>query len=74
MRGLAAISVGEQPLSPRHTLAPVRWGARFEQTGERVIEFTIAYLLEGDADGWTILAYISERDQAEEMKRLGLLS
>jgi hypothetical protein len=75
MRGMAVISVGEQPLSPRHTLATVRWGARFERTGERVIEFTIAYLLErAAAVGWTILAYVSERDQAEAMKELGLLS
>jgi len=73
MRGLEVRQLQEVPLSPIHTLATVTWGARFEKTGDRLIEFTIAYLVERAGQNWTILAYVSERDQAGEMKRLGLL-
>ena len=73
MRALRPVAIDERPLSPRHTLATVRWGAQFDKTGDRLIEFDIAYLLEAAAGAWTILAYISERDQEEEMKTLGLL-
>lgn len=72
MRTLHAIKVREATLSPLHTLATVTWGAQFERTGDEVIEFEIAYLLERTAQAWRILAYISRADQAAEMSRLGL--
>ena len=73
MQSLAVKDIREVPLSPVHTLATVTWGARFQKTGERLVEFAIAYLVERAGDDWKILAYISERDQTEEMQRLGLL-
>jgi hypothetical protein len=51
----------------------VEWGARFLQTGDRLIKFRIAYLVEAGPDGPRILAYISEKDQEEEMRSEGLL-
>ena len=56
-----------------HTLATVRWGAQFARTGDRVIAFTIAYLLERKDQAWLILAYLSEEAQEEAMKREGLM-
>ena len=41
MRSLTAMSIRDTALSPLHTLATVRWGARFEKTGDRIIEFEI---------------------------------
>jgi len=41
----------------------VRWSARFE----------IAYLIERAGDSWRVLGYVSERDQEDEMRSLGLL-
>jgi hypothetical protein len=73
MRGLSVVELRESPLSPRHTLATVRWGAVFEKTGDRRIEFDIAYLLERSDDRWTILAYVSQSDQEAAMKEEGLL-
>jgi len=74
MRGMAVVSVQALELSPIHTLATVRWGAQFEKTGDRLIEFDIAYLLERAGETWTILAYVSKEDQDEAMRREGLLS
>jgi hypothetical protein len=54
-------------------LATVTWGARFEKTGERIIEFEISYLLEKAEDDWRILSYISRSDQTAEMEKEGLL-
>jgi len=73
MRSLEVRDIREVSLSPAHTLATVTWGARFQKTGDRLVEFAIAYLLERANDDWKILAYVSERDQTEEMQRLGLL-
>ena len=61
------LEVRDQPLSAIHTLATVRWGAQFAKTGDRVIAFTIAYLLERKHEAWLILAYLSEQDQEGEM-------
>jgi hypothetical protein len=73
LRSMRPVEVSGQALSPIHTLASVRWGAQFARTGDRVIAFTIAYLLERHDDAWRILAYLSEEDQEEAMKREGLM-
>jgi hypothetical protein len=73
--GMGALSpavVRETVLSPRRVLAQVRWSARVEKTGDRAIEFEIAYLLERAGESWRVLGYISARDQEEEMRALGL--
>jgi hypothetical protein len=73
MSGLSPAAVRETVLSPLHVLAQVRWSARFEKTAARAIEFEIAYLLELAGESWRVLGYVSERDQAEEMRALGLV-
>ena len=73
MRAIAALSIRDVTLSSRHTLATVTWGARFEKTGDRVIEFEISYLLEQTNDEWQILSYISRSDQNAQMAKEGLL-
>jgi len=73
MRGLTVMSIRDVTLSPLHTLATVTWGARFEKTGDRVIEFDISYLLEKAEDEWRILSYVSCSDQKAAMEKEGLL-
>lgn len=73
MRALSPAAVREMTLSPLHVLARVRWSARFEKTGDRAIEFEIAYLMERAGESWRLLGYVSESDQEEEMRALGLL-
>ena len=72
MRALMLVSIREATLSPLHALATVVWGARFEKTGDRVIDFEISYLLERASDEWRILSYISRSDQNAEMAKEGL--
>ena len=73
MRALGVVTIHEVSLSPLHALATIRWGARFEKTDDRVIEFEISYVMEQARDSWQILSYISQTDQEEEMKKEGLL-
>ena len=73
MHALSPAAVRETALSPVHVLAQVRWSVRFEKTGARAIEFEIAYLMERAEESWRVLGYVSERDQEEEMRALGLL-
>jgi hypothetical protein len=73
MHALSPAAVRETMLSRLHVLAQVRWSARFETTGARSVEFEIAYLMERAAASWRVLGYISERDQEEEMRALGVL-
>jgi hypothetical protein len=72
MRALAPASMRETVLGPLHVLVQVRWSARFEKTGDRAIEFDIAYLIERAGESWRVLGYVSERDQEDEMRALGL--
>ena len=73
MTALELVSI-EKPicLNDIHVLAQVEWGARFKKTGTRLIKFWIAYLLEKNDGRWKILAYISEKDQEDEMRKLGI--
>ena len=73
MRSLSAMSIRDVTLSPLHILVTVTWGARFEKTGERIVEFEISYLLEKAEDEWRILSYVSRSDQNAEMQKEGLL-
>lgn len=73
MRALSPKAVRETVLSPLHVLAQVRWSLRFEKTGDRAVEFEIAYLMERAAESWRVLGYVSERDQEQEMRAHGLL-
>jgi hypothetical protein len=61
----------ERRLSPVHTLAVVRWSARFAGVSEPA-EFRIAYLVE-DLGEPKILGYVSEDDQDARMKEMGIV-
>ena len=72
MRGVTAIAIRDVTLGPVHVLATVTWGARFEKTGDRTIDFEISYLLEEAGGEWRILSYISREDQDAAMAKAGL--
>lgn len=73
MQALEVVDIDTSELSPAHRLASVTWGAKFARTDDRRIEFRISYFVELAAAGPKILAYVSEADQEDEMRRHGLL-
>ena len=66
-------NVKENPLGRHATHASITWGASYEKTGDEVIEFTIHYILQRRGPKLKIILYSSEEDQAETMKKKGLL-
>lgn len=74
MLALQVVSIEQSiSVSPLHMVVTVEWGATFRKTADRLITFRITYLLERSGDEWKIMAYISEKDQEEEMQKLQLL-
>jgi hypothetical protein len=73
MTAMEVLAIEEAPISDSHTLVTVEWGARFAKTGDEVITFRIAYLIELLGEQPAILAYVSHEDQAELMKAKGLI-
>lgn len=72
MRSMRPVQVGpESDVGPNHRMVTVLWGACFQATGEREIEFSISYILH--AKGPRIVTYINHEDQEELMKAAGLL-
>lgn len=63
----------ERRLSPAHYEARAEWGTKFQKTGDQLITYKITYLLEDLGEGPKILGYISEEDQEEKMRQLGLM-
>lgn len=73
MKSLRPVAVPyEVVVGPDHRLVTVRWGACFDATGDREIEFEVSYLLQ--MDGPRIVASVSHEDQEERMRAEGLLA
>ena len=73
MATLELVGIEESTISDDYTMITVEWGARYRKTGDELITFRIAYILELHGRRPQILAYISHEDQDEVMKRKGLL-
>lgn len=70
MRSLAPLGVEVTPVDARHWWACVRWGATFERTGDRRIEFDISYLVRRTPERLVILLYVAHQDEQAPRERL----
>lgn len=61
------------PVSNEYTMVVVHWGMTFEKTGNKLIEFSISYLIDETGEDPKIILYISHEDEEETMKKLELL-
>lgn len=58
----------------KHTIqATVTWGVIYRKTGNKIIEFDIHYILEKFHDEMKIILYVSDDDQEQLMKELGII-
>ena len=68
------ISKRIMPICDNYSMVVIRWGVTFEKTGSRVVEFDISYIVHETTDSDPrIILFISHQDEAEAMKKLGLL-
>jgi hypothetical protein len=73
LESMTVVHVDERVLSELHSIATVRWGARYAMTGDELLEFEITYLLERKDSDYVVLGYISHADQEEAMRAHGLV-
>jgi hypothetical protein len=64
----------ETEISKEYSLVTIHWGVKFKKTGDNPVEFDVSYLVQHlpDEDPQIIL-FITHQDEAEAMKKLGLV-
>ncbi len=51
----------------------LHWGAAFQRTGKRLIEFDVSYLVQKTEKEPKIILFIAHQDEQKAMQELGLL-
>jgi hypothetical protein len=67
-----ALAMKETWYSKNYAMVTIHWGVTFE-TLDKPAEFDVSYLVQLTDDPPRIILFISHEDEAETMKRLGLL-
>ncbi len=67
------LSMDETVISREYSMVKVHWGATFEKTGSRLIEFDVTYFIQKTSPEPKIIMFIAHQDEEKAMKELGLL-
>jgi hypothetical protein len=67
------LSAEETPISPDYSLVKAHWGAWFEKTGDKPVEFDVSYIVHKTGGDPKVVLFITHQDEEEAMKQLGLL-
>lgn len=54
-------------------MVKVHWGATFEKTGNKLVEFDVTYFIQKTGTEPKIIMFIVHQDEERAMKELGLL-
>lgn len=73
MNSARILSIAESPISDHYTMVTIHWGVTFENTGDKMEEFDVSYIVHNSPGGLEIIMAIAHQDEDEAMKRLGLL-
>jgi hypothetical protein len=73
MTSVTIMNLEELHISKDYSMVKVHWGARFEKTGKRLIEFDISYLVRKTAVQPEIILFISHEDEQELFKNYGII-
>lgn len=66
------ISKRVMPICNDYSMVVVRWGVTFRQTGNKLIEFDISYIIQETGSEPKIILLISHEDEETALKKLGL--
>jgi len=66
------ISKRIMPISDCYSMVVVRWGITFENTGSKLIQFDITYIVQQTGEDPKIILFISHEDEEAEMRKLGI--
>jgi len=67
------LSMDETAISSEYSMVKVHWGATFEKTGNKLIEFDVTYFIQKTGPEPKIIMFIAHQDEEKAMKGLGLL-
>jgi hypothetical protein len=67
------LSMEETPISDHYSMVKVHWGATFQKTGDKVIEFDVTYFLQKTSGEPKIIMFVAHQDEQKAMEKLGLL-
>ena len=67
------ISKRVMPISNNYSMVVVRWGITFAQTGNKITEFDMSYIIQETGDDPKIILLIKHEDEEMAIKKLGLL-
>ncbi len=67
------LSLRETPISNEYSMVKVHWGAKFQKTGDSLIEFDVSYLVQKIGGEMKIILFIAHQDEQKAMEELGLL-
>ncbi len=67
------LSMDETAISREYSMVKVHWGATFEKTGNKMIEFDVTYLIQQTGPEPKIIMFIAHEDEEKAMKDLGLM-
>lgn len=73
MTSVCIMSIEETHITGDYSMAKVHWGAKFEKTGTRLIEFDVSYLVRKTAIQPEIILFISHEDEQELFKKYKIL-
>ena len=73
MTSVRIMNLEEFQISREYSMVKVHWGAKFEKTGSRIIEFDISYLVRKTAFQPEIILFISHEDEQALFKKYGLM-
>jgi hypothetical protein len=73
MTSVRIMNLEELHISRQYSMVKVHWGAKFQTTGRRLIEFDISYLVRKTAFQPEIILFISHEDEQELFKKYGLM-
>jgi hypothetical protein len=62
----------EIPISENYAMVTIHWGATFEKTGDKLIEFDVSYIVHLRGNNPELILFISHQDEHEAMKNIGL--
>ena len=66
------LSMDETAISREYSMVKVYWGATFEKTGNKLIEFEVTYFIQKTGPEPRIIMFIAHQDEEKAMKELGL--
>ena len=66
------ISKRVMPISNNYSMVVVRWGITFDQTGNKLIEFDMSYIVQETGDEPKIILLIKHEDEEATLKKLNL--